>query len=123
MKKAKRTAPAVNAGSMADIAFLLLIFFLVTTTIVEDEGILVRLPIWAPDPPTTELLDSDVLTVKVNKANQLLVESKKMPLSLCKTTEQRVMKRISKSTTKSWLLTTKFVMMQHKSNSNNRLSN
>jgi len=81
MKKAKRTAPAVNAGSMADIAFLLLIFFLVTTTIVEDEGILVRLPIWAPDPPTTELLDSDVLTVKVNKANQLLVESKSMDIA------------------------------------------
>ena len=72
---AKRAAPEVNAGSMADIAFLLLIFFLVTTTIETDSGLNRKLP------PMDEQEQEDIIirqrnifTVVVNKYNQLLVE-------------------------------------------------
>ncbi|MBR9922278.1 MAG: biopolymer transporter ExbD [Bacteroidetes bacterium] len=64
----------VNAGSMADIAFLLLIFFLVTTTILEDKGILVRLPPWSDEEPDiAKLKTRNVYSVLVNAQNQLLV--------------------------------------------------
>ncbi len=78
---AKRAAPEVNAGSMADIAFLLLIFFLVTTTIETDSGINRKLP------PTDEVVDppiikqKNIFTVVVNKYNQLLVEEEPMEIS------------------------------------------
>lgn len=66
----------VNAGSMADIAFLLLIFFLVTTTIVEDKGIRVKLPPWSEDEPDiTKLNKRNVFSVLVNAQNQLLVRN------------------------------------------------
>lgn len=69
-----RLSNEVNAGSMADIAFLLLIFFLVTTTIDVDKGILVKLPPWSEeDPDITKLKKRNVYSVLVNKDNQLLV--------------------------------------------------
>lgn len=64
----------INAGSMADIAFLLLIFFLVTTTIVEDKGVLVKLPPWSDEEPDiTKLKERNVFSVLVNANNDLLV--------------------------------------------------
>jgi len=72
-------APAVNAGSMADIAFLLLIFFLVTTTIETDSGLDRMLPATNPKPPI-EVNDRNILEVVINKNNELLVEGDKMLL-------------------------------------------
>ncbi|RPG66320.1 MAG: biopolymer transporter ExbD [Flavobacteriaceae bacterium TMED42] len=71
---AKRSAPEVNAGSMADIAFLLLIFFLVTTTIETDSGLNRKLPPIEDieDPPIIK--QKNIFTVVVNKNNQLLAE-------------------------------------------------
>ncbi|MDA9685537.1 biopolymer transporter ExbD [Flavobacteriaceae bacterium] len=78
---AKRSAPEVNAGSMADIAFLLLIFFLVTTTIETDSGLNRKLP------PMEEVIDppiikqKNIFTVVVNKNNQLLIEEELKDIS------------------------------------------
>lgn len=73
----------INASSMADIAFLLLIFFLVTTTIVEDKGILVKLPPWSDEEPDiAKLKTRNVYSVLVNAQNQLLVRGEQMPISM-----------------------------------------
>ena len=81
-KKSKsRTSNEINASSMADIAFLLLIFFLVTTTIVEDKGITVKLPPWSEDQPDiTQLNARNVYSVLVNAQNQLLVRGQPMDI-------------------------------------------
>lgn len=79
---AKRSAPEVNAGSMADIAFLLLIFFLVTTTIETDKGISRKLPPWQPEdvePPIIK--QKNIFLVLVNSNNELLVEDESMEIS------------------------------------------
>lgn len=74
---AKRAAPEVNAGSMADIAFLLLIFFLVTTTIETDSGLNRKLPpIEETDPPIIK--QKNIFTVLLNGKDQLLVEDELM---------------------------------------------
>ena len=81
MARKKSSGPGeINAGSMADIAFLLLIFFLVTTTMDTDAGILRQLPPPipedAPEPPKVK--DRDVYEVLVNRNDQLLVEGNLM---------------------------------------------
>lgn len=77
---AKREAPEVNAGSMADIAFLLLIFFLVTTTIGVDQGINRLLPRYEDDPPPVDINERNIMRVLVNKDNQLLVNEQLMEI-------------------------------------------
>lgn len=72
--KRRRFDNAINASSMADIAFLLLIFFLVTTKILEEQGIFVKLPPWDPNHAIVNINDENVLTIKVNSINQLMVE-------------------------------------------------
>ena len=80
--KKDRESKEINAGSMADIAFLLLIFFLVTTTISADKGILVKLPPYDPNPPVADFIyERNVLSVKVNKFDNLLVEGEEMKVT------------------------------------------
>ena len=74
--------PEYNASSLADIAFMLLIFFLVTTTMDTDTGISRMLP---PPVPPDQVQDDDqkikernVFVVLINKNDQLLVENKPM---------------------------------------------
>jgi biopolymer transport protein ExbD len=78
---ARREVGEINAGSMADIAFLLLIFFLVTTTMEFDQGIAKMLPQKPPpDMPPVILLDRNVLTIQANFNDELMVD--KEPLQI-----------------------------------------
>ena len=75
--------PQINASSMADISFLLLIFFLVTTSMDVNQGLARRLP--APIPPDMKIEDKDInkrnlLVVKINSANQLMVQGQLMDI-------------------------------------------
>ena len=69
----RRDLPEINAGSMADIAFLLLIFFLVTTTMDVDSGISRKLP---PMPEenieTPEIHKKNIFVVLINKNDKVL---------------------------------------------------
>ncbi len=71
--------PEVNAGSMADIAFLLLIFFLVTTTIQTDVGIDRKLPPKDTTPPI-QIPEKNIFRVSLNKNNELFVEDDLLPM-------------------------------------------
>lgn len=78
---ARRELKEINAGSMADIAFLLLIFFLVTTTMDQDIGILRQLPPPIPeDMDKPEVKQRNVYEVLVNSNDQLLVEKQPMDI-------------------------------------------
>ncbi len=71
-------APEINAGSMADIAFLLLIFFLVTTTLEADSGISRKLPPLLDETPNITIKDKNIFVVDINKNDELLVEEQPM---------------------------------------------
>ena len=76
MAKRNRKVPGINASSTADIAFMLLIFFLITTSMDTDRGLARRLP---PPPENKDQKDDiivkerNVLQVRLNKDDQLMV--------------------------------------------------
>jgi len=75
---ARRAAPEINAGSMADIAFLLLIFFLVTTTMDVDTGITRKLPPPVENPDEdVDVKERNVLKILVNNQDMLMVDGKR----------------------------------------------
>ena len=81
-RRMSRETPEINGGSMADIAFLLLIFFLVATTMDIDSGLQTKLP---PMPPITdekppEIHDRNVFVVLLDASERLMVEGDLMRL-------------------------------------------
>ena len=82
---ARRENPEINAGSMADIAFLLLIFFLVTTTMNVDSGISKKLSEKPPKdyvPPIIK--ERNIWLVAINRNNELLIEEERVTIDQVK---------------------------------------
>lgn len=77
----RKKLPEINAGSMADIAFLLLIFFLVTTTLNAEFGILRKIPQKQKTPTTIDIKEKNFLEVNINMKNELFVEDKIIAIS------------------------------------------
>jgi biopolymer transport protein ExbD len=79
MARSKRGAAEINSSSMADIAFLLLIFFLVTTTIANDKGLTLRLPPIPDEIIDVPIKEKNIFKILINSSDKLLVENE--PLS------------------------------------------
>ena len=81
MARKKKKVPEINASSQADIAFLLLIFFLTATTLAVNKGLARRLPPPVPADQKTEDLkvkERNVFVVLINSENQLMVQGEFM---------------------------------------------
>ncbi len=75
MARQNRSVPEINQSSLADIAFMLLIFFLVTTTMDVDSGIYRKLPAWVTeDQKPPDINERNVFVVGININNDLFVE-------------------------------------------------
>ena len=70
--KRKRKVDEVNSSSMADIAFLLLVFFLVTTTISMDKGINIILPAEGSE---VKVDKNNIVNIAMNDKGQILIDN------------------------------------------------
>jgi len=67
----------VSTSSMADIAFLLLTFFLMTTVIKNEKGLMLLLPQWSDVINTSEVNERNIFTIQINAENNFLVEGER----------------------------------------------
>ena len=85
MAKGDRKVPEINSSSTADIAFLLLIFFLITTSMDTDQGLARQLP---PMPEDDQEINDDVkirerniLEIMINRNNELMCNGEIIPIN------------------------------------------
>ena len=82
----KKSPNEIPTSSMADIAFLLLIFFLVTTTINTDKGLSMYLPKWGDQ---LDVPKDNILNVLINSSGQVMIDEIETPVPLIRENIQR----------------------------------
>lgn len=70
LKRRQKSNPEIPTGSMADIAFLLIVFFLVTTTMNQDKGIGMQLP---PAGESKKIRKKNICNIWINESGQILI--------------------------------------------------
>jgi biopolymer transport protein ExbD len=70
LKRRQKSNPEIPTSSMADIAFLLIVFFLVTTTMNQDKGIGMQLP---PAGESKKIRKKNICNIWVNESGQILI--------------------------------------------------
>jgi len=81
IKKQRRPMQEINSSSMADIAFLLLVFFLVTTTISMDKGISLVLP---SEGNELEVNRKNIVNILMNESGKVLLDDKPIKVNAIK---------------------------------------
>ena len=88
MGKGKRKVPGLNSSSTADISFILLIFFLVTTSMATDKGLSRKLPAPVPEDQVQEedvdINKRNILMVLINSNDLLMVNGELLPINKLK---------------------------------------
>lgn len=93
LKRKRKTLQDIPSSSMADIAFLLLVFFLITTTISMDKGIGLVLPAIGEE---LEVNPKNIAKVLVNATGQVLLEDEPIPMNQLRGKIQTMLSRNSK---------------------------
>jgi biopolymer transport protein ExbD len=97
-RKPRRDSEEINSSSMADIAFLLLIFFLVTTTIVNEKGVRFVLPKkMEQNQEEVDINQRNMFKVLLNSNNLLLVEGEPTTVEQLKTKTRKFLNNRGKN--------------------------
>jgi len=78
LNKETEVSSEIPTSSMADIAFLLIIYFMITTTFAATQGLDFQLPKEENNPPTVEKEES--VLIEIQPSGQLIVDNRPMPL-------------------------------------------
>lgn len=97
-RRHKRVIPGLNTTSTADISFMLLIFFLVTTSMDADKAIMRRLPPAEREPERQEsrIEESKLLDIVINSDNTLQVNERPLDIHLLRESVEEFVKRVGR---------------------------